>query len=168
LEACHTQQRKILECKVSKKELNNPQKPGSIDDVAVSESSLLVPLAKSKKLTAIRGRLQTLQTLEKSPVQIDETHSLGLNKEVNGLLKEARELINAKIDKIMASYPAGKKNKMFALRYGSPETIKQMKIKAIFARLAIVKAKKFALIESLNYFGNDTKPDPDSNPGQNI
>lgn len=159
--------------KMSKQELNNPQKSGSIGDVAacaaVSESSMLVPLAKSKKLSAIRGRLQALQTLEKSPVQTDEPPSLGLNKEVNSLLKEARKLINAKIDEIMTSYPAGKKNKMFALRYGSPETIKQMKIKAIFTRLAIVKEKKFALVESLNYFGNDTKPVPDSNnPGQNI
>lgn len=157
---------------MSKQELNNPQNSGSFDDdgvsLAASERSLLVPLAKSKKLAAIRGRLQVPQMLDKSPVQTDETSSLGLKKEVNGLLKEARELIDAKIDEILASYPTGKKNKMFALRYGTPETIKQMKIKAIFSRLAIVKAKKFALIERLNYFGNDTKPASDSNPGQNI
>jgi hypothetical protein len=157
---------------VSKRDLKNPQNSSSFDNDAVSlaasESSLLVPLAKSKKLAAIRGQLQVPQTLEKNPVQTDEIPSLGLNKEVNGLLKEARELIDAKIDEIMASYPAGMKNKMFALRYGSPETLKHMKIKAVFTRLGIVKAKKFALIESLNYFGNDTKPDSDSNPGQNI
>jgi hypothetical protein len=57
----------------------------------------------------------------------------------------------------MALYPPGNKNKMFTLRYGSPESIKQMNMKAIFTRLNIVKPKKFALIESLDYFGNDTR-----------
>jgi hypothetical protein len=145
---------------VSKQELNNPQQSGVIshdeERVATSENRLLVPLAKSNKLAAIRKRSQSLQTINKNPVQSDEIPSSGLNKEVNGLLKEAREQINAKIVEILASYPSGKKNKMFTLRYGSPESIKQMSIKAIFKHLAIVKPQKFALIDSLDYFGNDT------------
>ena len=76
---------------------------------------------------------------------------------MNALLKAAQEQINAKIDEIMAIYPPGKKNKMFTLRYGSPESIKQMAMKAIFTHLGLVKPKKFALIESLDYFGNDTQ-----------
>ena len=79
----------------------------------------------------------------------------GRSKEVSGLLKAAQEQINAKIDQIMASYPPGKKNKLFTLRYGSPESIKQMAMKTIFTRLGLVKPRKFALIESLDYFGND-------------
>lgn len=157
---------------MSKQELNKPQKTGSIGhvevSVAISESSSLVPLAKSKKLAAIRERSQSPQTMEKCPVQTDEMLSSGLNKEVSGLLKEAQERINAKINEIMATYPTGKKNKMFALRYGSPESIKQMKMKAIFTRLNIVKPRKFALIESLDYFGNDTITVSDCNPGRNI
>ena len=145
---------------LSKQELNNPQKSGSIshneESLAIS-SSLLVPLAKNKKLAAIRKRSQSSQTIEKNPVQTDEIPSSVLNKEVNRLLKEAREHINAKIDEIMASYPPGKKNKMFTLRYGSPEIIKQMKLKAIFTHLNIVKPKKFALIENLDYFGNEVR-----------
>ncbi|MFA5920669.1 MAG: hypothetical protein WC856_05195 [Methylococcaceae bacterium] len=145
---------------MSKQELNNPQQSGVISHdekrVATSENRLLVPLAKSNKLAAIRKRSQSLQTINKNPVQSDEIPSSGLNKEVNGLLKEAREQINAKIIEILASYPSGKKNKMFTLRYGSPESIKQMSIKAIFKHLAIVKQKRFALIDSLDYFGNDT------------
>ena len=146
---------------MSKQALNNPQKSGlnSHDkkSVAISESSLLVPLTKSKKLAAIHKQSQSLQTIEKNPVQNEEISSSGLNKEVSALLKEVREQINARIDEIMALYPPGKKNKMFALKYGSPESIKQMTMKAIFTRLAIVKPKKFALIESLDYFGNDTR-----------
>ena len=144
---------------MSKQELNNPQKSGVIShdekSVTISESRLLVPLGKSKKLAAIRKQSQALQTIEKNPVQCDEIPSSGQSKEVNGLLKAAQEQINAKIDEIMASYPPGKKNKMFTLRYGSPESIKQMAMKAIFTRLGLVKPKKFALIENLDYFGND-------------
>ena len=146
---------------LSKQELNNPKNSGVIshdeERVVISVSSLLVPLAKSKKLTAIRKRSQSLQTIEKNPAQSDEIPSSGLNKEVKGLLKESREQINAKIDEIMAFYPPGKKNKMFTLRYGSAENIKQMDMKAIFTHLSIVKPKKFALIESLDYFAKDTR-----------
>jgi len=145
---------------VSKQELNNPQQSGVIshdeERVATSENRLLVPLAKSNKLATIRKRSQSLQTININPVQSDEIPSSGLNKEVNGLLKEAREQINAKIVEILASYPSGKKNKMFTLRYGSPESIKQMNIKAIFTHLGLVKPQKFALIDSLDYFGDDT------------
>ena len=65
--------------------------------------------------------------------------------------------LNAKIDEIMVSYPPGKKNKIFTLRYGSPESIKQMNMNAIFTLLNMFKPKKLALIESLDYFGNDTQ-----------
>ncbi len=146
---------------MSKQELNTPQKSGEFrhdeKSVTISESRLLVPLAKSKKLAALRKRSQSRQTIEKSPVQSAEIPSSGLKKEVNGLIKAAQEHINAKIDAIMASYPPGKKNKMFTLRYDSPESIKQMAMKTIFTRLGLVKPKKFALIESLDYFGNDTR-----------
>ncbi len=127
------------------------------ESVANSGSSLLVPLAKSKKLAALRKQSQVQQTIEKNPVQRDEILSSGLNKEVNELIKTAQEDINAKIDALMASYPPGKKNKLFTLRYGSPESIKQMAMKTIFTRLGLVKPRKFALIESLDYFGNDTQ-----------
>ena len=147
---------------MSKQVLNHPQKSGVIshdkESAAISENTLLVPLAKSKKLAALRKQSQALQTIEKNPVQSDEIPSSGQNKEVNGLIKAAQEDINAKIDAIMASYPPGKKNKMFTLRYDSPESIKQMAMKTIFTRLGLVKPKKFALIESLDYFGNDTQP----------
>jgi hypothetical protein len=148
------------EIELSKQELNHPQKSGGKNhdevSVAISESSLLVPLAISKKLAALRKQSQAQQTIEKNPMQRNEIPTSGLNKEANALLKAAREQIDAKIAELMASYPPSKKNKMFALRYGSPERIKQMAMKAIFTHLGLVKPKKFTLIESLDYFGNDT------------
>lgn len=146
---------------MSKTELDKPQQSGVIshdeESIAISESGLLVPLTKSKKLAVIRKRSQSLHTVEINPVHSDEIPVPGLNKEVNKLLNDAREQINAKINEIMALYPPGKKNKMFTLRYGSPESIKQMNMKAIFTHLHIAKAGKFALIENLDYFGNDTR-----------
>lgn len=151
----------IAEIGLSKQIPNNPQKSGSRSHgevgISVPNSSLLVPLGKSKKLAALRKQTQSPQTIEKNPEHRDEIPASGLNKEVGGLLKAAREQINAKIDEIMASYPPGKQNKMFALKYGSPESIKHMTMKAIFTRLNMVKSKNFALIENLDYFGNDSK-----------
>jgi hypothetical protein len=146
---------------LSKQALNHPQKSGvtshNKENVAISESSSLVPLAKSKKLAALRKQSQVQQAIEKNPVHSEEIPFSGLDKEISGLLTGARKQINAKIDEIMASYPPSKKNKMFTLRQGSPESIKQMDIKTIFTHLGLVKPKKFALIESLDYFGNDTR-----------
>jgi hypothetical protein len=144
-----------------KQEFNNPQKSGVTrhdkESVAISESSSLVPLAKNKKLATLRKQSQVQQTIEKNSVQRDEIPSSVPNKEANALLKAAREQIDAKIAAVMASYPPGKKNKLFTLRYGSPESIKQMAMKTIFTRLGLVKPKKFVLIEHLDYFGNDTQ-----------
>jgi hypothetical protein len=156
---------------LSKQALNNPQKPSLINakekSMPISESSLLVPLTKSKKLAAIRKQSQSLQLIEKNPVQSSQIRPSGLHKE-DGLLTETQEQIDTKINELMALYPSGKKNKMFALKYGAPESIKQMTMKAIFTRLNMVKPKKFTLIESLDYFGNDTTQIEISNPDRNV
>ena len=150
---------------MSKQKFNNPHKSGVInyakESTTISESSLLVPLGKSKKLAAIRKQLQAPQTIEINPVLCDEIPSSGQSKEMSALLKAAQDQINVKIDEIMSSYPPGKKNKMFTLRYGSPESIKQMTMKGIFNHLSLVKPKKFALIENLDYFGTDTQSKKD-------
>ena len=144
---------------MSKKEPKNTEKSGSLghgeEAIAISKSSLPVPLAKSKKLAAIRNRSQSLQAIKTNTLQPSEIQSSGLNKEVSGLLKEACDQIDAKIAEIMACYPPGKKNKMFALKYGSPESIKKRAVKAIFIHLNMVKPRKFAPIENLDYFGTN-------------
>ena len=75
---------------MSKQELNTPQKSGEIrhdeKSVTISESRLLVPLGKSKKLAALRKQSQTLQTSDKNPVPSDEIASSAQNKEVNELI----------------------------------------------------------------------------------
>jgi hypothetical protein len=144
----------------SKQVVNNPQKsganPATHKSITMPASTLLVPLTSSKKLAAIRKQSQSVHALEKKPVPSSQTRLSGQHKDTNELLTEAQEQINARINQLMAIYPQGRKNKMFAIKYGTPESIKQMTIKTIFTRLAMVKPKNFTLIESLDYFGNAT------------
>ena len=56
----------------------------------------------------------------------------------------------------MALYPSAKKNKLFSLKYGSPESIKQLSIPDIFSTLNVTKPKQFKPIENLNFFGDQT------------
>jgi len=151
---------------LSESVLNKLKKSAVISHVTVSESRLLVPLAQSKKLAALRQQSKAPQTLEKKPAPSTEIAASGLNKDISGLLNEAQEQVNAKINELMALYPHGKKNKMFALKYGAPDRIKQMNLKAIFTRLAMDKPKKFALIQNLDYFGNVTMPVEVVNPNE--
>ena len=68
---------------MSKQKPNNPALISHDEKcAAISESSLLVPLAKSKKLAALRKQSQALQSIEKNPVQRGVIAFLGQNKEV--------------------------------------------------------------------------------------
>ena len=93
---------------MSKQELNTPQKSDVIrhdeKSVTISESRLLVPLAKVKNWLLFASSHKHSKRVEKNPVQSDEIPSSGLNKEANALLKAAQEQIDAKIDELMASY----------------------------------------------------------------
>jgi len=129
----------------------------------MSQESHLVPLVKSKKLTAIRK--QALQLSEKNLAQRDVILASKPTNQANDLLKQVQDLIDAKINEFMANYAPGKRNKLFAIKYGSPESIKQMNITDIFSHLHIIKSKKFITLENLNYFGIDTKPAINHKPG---
>jgi len=79
-----------------------------------------------------------------------------LDKETSHLLREAQEQITTIINTMMALYPSAKKNKLFSLKYGSPESIKQLGIADIFSTLKVTKPKQFKPIENLNFFGDQT------------
>jgi hypothetical protein len=151
---------------------NDPQKSATTrpdkKSMTLPESSLLVPLTSSKKLAAIRKQSQALPAIEKKQLPSHQIRFSGQHKEAQELLTEAQEQINAKINELMAIYPQGRKNKLFAIKYGSPESIKQMTIKAIFTRLAMIKPPKFVPIESLDYFGNEKLKVEIINSDQNL
>ncbi len=118
------------------------------------QSNLLVPLAKSTKLASIHKQSQQLLKSEEHPTGLDERTSPRLDKKTNGLLLEAQKQITILIEDRMALYPSAKKNKMFSLKYGSPESIKQLSITKIFSSLRANKPQQFIPIENLNFFGN--------------
>ena len=122
----------------------------------IVQSNLLVPLTKSNKLASFRKQSHPLLSSEKDPPGLDMRTSQRLHKETSHLLKEAQEQITTIINTIMALYPSAKKNKLFSLKYGSPESIKQLSIADIFSTLKVTKPKQYKPIENLNFFGDQT------------
>ncbi|NOS87570.1 MAG: hypothetical protein HOP34_03345 [Methylococcaceae bacterium] len=126
---------------------------------SVSESPLLVPLAKSKKLAALRHSSQPPDVQKPAPSP-RVPHGRGLHDS----MAAAKIQVDARIAEIIAAYPQGKQQKLFALRYGTPESLRQMPFAAVFARLQIAKPAQFSHIAHLNYWGEDTAS-PDSGKG---
>lgn len=122
----------------------------------IVQSNLLVPLTKSNKLASFRKQSHPLLSSEKDPTSLDVRTSQRLDKETSHLLREAQEQITTIINTMMALYPSAKKNKLFSLKYGSPESIKQLSIADIFFTLKVTKPKQFKPIENLNFFGDQT------------
>ena len=122
----------------------------------IVQSNLLVPLTKSNKLASFRKQSRPLLASEKDQAGLDVRTSKRLDKETNHLLREAQEQITTIINTMMALYPSAKKNKLFSLKYGSPESIKQLSIPDIFSTLNVTKPKQFKPIENLNFFGDQT------------
>lgn len=124
------------------------------------QDSALVPLTSSKKLTAIRKQAQQFKT------PIDSKVFEASPSKPTSLLKESQDAIDAYINKIMATYSPGQKNKLFSIRYGEPEKIKQMSLLAIFHHFQIMMPKKFTFIETLNYFGLEPNNEIITKPSQ--
>jgi CO dehydrogenase/acetyl-CoA synthase alpha subunit len=128
--------------------------------VSITERSLLIAHGQSKKLADIRKRLQP-----DLPVEAMQHNSVpkkrlltGLKPEVAEELNKAISLIDDSINRIMRSFPEGKKNRLFGFRFGSVDAVKAMSIKAAFKTLGIDdNAVKMKLIAELNYHGDEVK-----------
>lgn len=111
-------------------------KPGAKRPKAnVSERGLLVAPGQSQKLAAIRNRLQPV-AVEALPVA-PKLPMPGLKPEIATEVDKARTLIEQRIGQIMRSFPEGKKNRLFAFRFGSVAAIKAMPIKTAFKTLGM-------------------------------
>lgn len=104
----------------------------------------LINLGKSKRLAAMRESIDMRVDKEKVVAQ---KHFGAKNKERE--IYQARIAIQQSIAEIKASYPQGRQNKLFALRYGSEEKINQMGLQQLFTLLKIsrVLAKDIAEIK---------------------
>ena len=97
---------------------------------AVQEAGTIIGLGKSKRLAAMRKtievRVETQESKDKFVVNKKETE-----------IQQARAAIRQSIAKIKATYPQGRQNKLFALRYGRNEKINQMSLQKLFTLLDI-------------------------------
>lgn len=121
--------------------------------IVLEEANLLVPQVKSKRLASLAKQGPKTDCFEKSRGLIDGNATIELAQEISVLLKNAVLMINCKIDEIKKHYPPGKQNKLFAIRYGDLEKLKQRRLKEIFELLDIEKPPKFNLIAESDYFG---------------
>jgi hypothetical protein len=128
--------------------------------VNVTERNLLIAHGQSKKLADIRKKFQPdlpVEAVQRNSVPKKQLLT-GLKPEVAEELNKAISLIDDNINRIMRSFPEGKKNRLFSFRFGSVDAVKNMSIKAAFKTLAIDdNSVKMKLIAELNYHGDEVK-----------
>jgi hypothetical protein len=125
--------------------------------VNVTEHNLLVAHGQSKKLADIRKRLQPESPVAAPPLP-DKQLLAGLKPEVATELTKARQLIDDSINRIMKSFPEGKKNRLFAFRFGSVEAVKTISIKAAFKALGIADhLVNMKLLADMDSYGHEVK-----------
>jgi hypothetical protein len=118
--------------------------------VNITEHRVLVEPSKSKKLAALVNK----STAVSRPISEKKTFS-GLQSDANIALQQARQLINMRIHDIMNSFPEGRRNKLFNLRFGSIAAIQALEIKIAFKKLGIESHNfNMRLLASLNYHGD--------------
>jgi CO dehydrogenase/acetyl-CoA synthase alpha subunit len=121
---------------------------------------LLIAYGQSKKLADIRKKFQPdlpVEAVQRNSVPKKQLFT-GLKPEIAEELSKANSLIDESINRIMRSFPEGKKNKLFSFRFGSVDAVKSMSIKDAFRTLGIDdNSVKMKLIADLNYHGNELK-----------
>lgn len=127
--------------------------PKNSTKIILTEANLLVPQVKSKRLASLAKQGLKTDCFEKSRGLIDKNATIESAQEVSVLLKNAVLTVNRRIDEIKKRYPSGKQDKLFAIRYGDLEKLRQRRLKEIFELLDIEKPPKFNLIAELDYFG---------------
>lgn len=120
--------------------------------VSVNEHRLLVAPNKSKKLAAMANKLPVDLSAKTLPTRESKAVS-GLKSELEIELQQAQDLIDTRINEIMNSFPQGRRDKLFSIRFGSVAAIKSLAITAAFKKLGTHHPVKTRLLASLNYHG---------------
>ncbi|MDD5272432.1 MAG: hypothetical protein PHU14_06890 [Methylovulum sp.] len=121
--------------------------------VTVQEASVLVAPAQSSKLAALRDKARGVVAAQPAPTQATCTNA-ALSHEVAAELHKARQLVDARCAAIMSHFPALKQNKLFTLRFGSLEALKNLPINTIAKRLDMdTQTLNLRLLAKLNYHG---------------
>jgi len=102
--------------------------------VNIQETGLVVGLGKSKRLAAMRQSIESKVNVEPLKTKV----KLSAHKNETAI-QQARALITQKIAEIKATYPQGRQNKLFALRYGSEDKLNQLSLKQLFSLLKMTE-----------------------------
>jgi len=127
---------------------------GNAGQQAVSPSCSSVPLLASKKLQALVSVSGSVQANRHQPAGVTEKMLL-LKPDVAAQLQQAVKLIDERIDAIMLAYPSAMKKRLFAIRYGTVESLKAMPVKKALSVLGLGTAQMdVRLLANVNYFGH--------------
>jgi len=127
---------------------------GNAGQQAVSPSCSSVPLLASKKLQALVSVSGSVQANRHQPAGVTEKMLL-LKPDVAAQLQQAVKLIDERIDAIMLAYPSAMKKRLFAIRYGTVESLKAMPVKKALSVLGLGTAQMdVRLLANINYFGH--------------
>ncbi len=119
----------------------------------VVSNSLLVGAGKSRRLSAIRDKVQPQAiTVERQARQF----ATALRPETQEVLLQAIQLVEQHLAKILNAYPPGKQNTFFKLKYGlKPESIRSLPMQQVFGVLKLNSSNigQFRRIEKLDFKG---------------
>ena len=129
------------------------------DNKVSVNSNVLIGAGKSSRLAALNNKAMGQKNItglarNKSRQQF----VAGLKPEIEIALQQSIKLIEEKVTVILNSYPMGKKNTFFKLKYGVDlNKIKEMAMKDVFILLGLetLKIQQFRLIECLDSNGNN-------------
>jgi len=96
--------------------------------VAVHNFAGMVDLSKSKRLSSMR---KVVQDVEPRVIKYKK------KKTELSLLEQARELIEQTISEIKSTYPEGKRNSLFSLRYTNEKKMSVMTVGEVFKLLKL-------------------------------
>lgn len=126
--------------------MTQPQK--SRPKVSISEQPLLVDIGKSKKLSALATK--STAALPDKPC----LNAAKLVSESDATLQLARTLLDKRVQDMLHSFPQGRCNKLFALRFGSVEKIQALELKVAFQLLDLHAPQlNWRLLAQRNYHG---------------
>jgi len=112
--------------------------------VVAQSFSGVVSLGKSKRLSEMRAKLQRDDKKE------EVTYKQRVAKTELSELDTARNYLEQAITEVKSSYPEGKRNSLFALRYASEREIERMTIEEVF-KLLKLDCKNFKDVLNMPY-----------------
>jgi len=110
--------------------------------VAVQNFSGMVDLSKSKRLASMTGATKGTER--------QLVHKYKKNKTKLPLLEQAHLLIEQTISEIKSTYPEGKKNSLFALRYATEKKMAAMTLAEVF-KLLKLNDSEFVKVREYRY-----------------